>query len=132
MKGQGLVKLHVLAVFAALSVALSGCGGGSATSELPGQSAMNATVPLTNTVEVTALNGGSPIRGLEVSLTRRSWPGGQLIAKGKTGAMGRVKLSGSWTNQDLVCVGARLQIPSGYKERSRCEQPFPKAITLKF
>jgi len=111
---------------------LSGCGGGDAVGELAGPSTLNATVPLTNTVEVTALNGGSPIRSLEVSLTRRSWPGGKLIAKGKTGTMGRVKLSGSWTNQDLLCVGARLQVPSGFKERSRCEQPFPKAITLKF
>lgn len=126
------MKLHALAVFAAFSlVSLSGCGGGN-TVGLAGPSAINAAVPLTKTVQVTALNGGSPIRGLEVSLTRRSWPGGKLIAKGKTGAMGRVRLSGSWTDQDLICVGARLQTPSGYKERSRCEQPFPKAITLKF
>jgi len=127
------VKFSVLSAFAAISVVLlSACGGASTTTGLAGAPDANAIVPLTRSVEVTALNGGSPIRGLEISLTRKTWPGGKLIAKGKTGPRGRVKLSGTWTNQELICVGGRLQIPSGYKERQKCELPFPPAITLRF
>jgi 5-hydroxyisourate hydrolase-like protein (transthyretin family) len=127
------VKFLVLAAFAALSlVSLSACGGANTITGLAGVPAANVIVPLTRTVEVTALNGGSPIRGLEISLTRNSWPGGKLIAKGKTGPRGRVRLSGNWTNQEFICVGGRLQIPSGYKERHKCELPFPQTITLRF
>jgi len=125
------VNFRVLSAFAALSlVLLSACGGANTTTGLAGAPAM--VVPLTKTVVVTALDGGSPIRGLEISLTRNTWPGGKLIAKGKTGPMGRVRLSGNWTNQELICVGGRLHIPSGYKERHKCELPFPQAITLRF
>jgi hypothetical protein len=127
------MNFRVLSAFAALSlVSLSACGGANTPTGLAGAPAANVIVPLTKTVVVTALNGGSPVRGLEISLTRNTWPGGKLIAKGKTGPMGRVRLSGNWTNQELICVGGRLHIPSGYKERHKCELPFPPTIMLRF
>jgi 5-hydroxyisourate hydrolase-like protein (transthyretin family) len=127
------VKLYVLTAFAVLSlVSLCACGGGNTTSGITALPAAHAINPLTNSVEVTAVMGGKPISGLTISVTRKDWPGGKLIAKGKTGAKGRVKLSGNWTNQELICAGGRLNTPSGFKERSSCSQPFPKTITLRF
>jgi hypothetical protein len=127
------MKLYILVVLAALSsFSLSACGGANTTTGLAGAPAANGIAPLTSTVKVTALNGGTPIPGLEISLTRNTWPGGKLVAKGKTGMKGRLKLSGNWSHQELICVGGRIHIPKGFKERHKCQQPFPQAITLNF
>lgn len=118
--------------FAAVSlVSLTACAGGSATGGLT-LPAARAVVPLTRTVDVTALDGGKPVSGLQITLTRNSWPGGKLIAKGKTGLKGHVKLSGNWTNQELICAGGTLHIQGGIKQVHKCEAPFPAALTLRF
>jgi hypothetical protein len=128
------MKLYALAVLAAIPlVSLSACGGGgNTTGALAIAPAANAVVPAIRTVDVTAIKSGSPISGLEISLTRSSWPGGKLIAKGKTGPKGHVKLSGDWSNQETICVGGKLQVTSGTKTRYHCQTNFPAAYTLTF
>jgi hypothetical protein len=109
-----------LTVFAALlSLSLSACNGGGTS---------GSTVPSAGTVQVTAINGAGPISGLDVTLTRSTWPNGQLITSGTTNASGQVTLSGSWTNQDVICVGASY----GSIDRSHCEQPLSQTVTLDF
>lgn len=83
---------------------------------------------LTSTVEVTARYGGQPISGVEIILRHHPWPHGKLITKGKTGANGRVKLSGNFTDRENLCVGGTY----ASHEKALCKQPFPKAVTLNF
>lgn len=55
------MKLYILVVLAALSsFSLSACGGANTTTGLADAPAANEIAPLTSTVEVTALNGGTP------------------------------------------------------------------------
>jgi hypothetical protein len=124
------VKLRVLAVCAALSpLLLSACGGPNSTEGLAGAPATNSIVPLTRMVVVTAVYGKTPLPNLLVTLTRNSWPNGKPITKGKTGPKGRVTLSGSWTEQEVICAGAKR---SNGNYSLDCEHPFPSAVELQF
>lgn len=121
----GIVALSVLT--------LSACGSGTTTGALPGASALNASVPLTSKVVVTARKvGGGAIANLEITLRKNSWPGGPLITKGKTGKLGKVTLTGNWSPNETICVGGRYTFGSGYSESRVCQQPFPPAVTLEF
>jgi hypothetical protein len=127
------MKFRVLVGLAAVGfVSLSACGSLNTTGGLAGTPVANAIVPLASTVMVTARYGKSPIPHLEMTLTRGNWPKGKLIAKGKTGPMGRVMLSGNWTGQETICVGGRYVRASGVFEASHCERPFPRAVTVDF
>jgi hypothetical protein len=125
---------HMIATCVTLTL-LAGCGGSQsqiAAGAFAVAPAANPIVPAIRTVDVSAIKGGSPVSGLEISLRRSSWPGGKLIAKGKTGPKGHVKLSGDWTSKDLICVGGTLQTASGTITRYHCETNFPAAYTLRF
>ncbi len=88
--------------------------------------------PATSDVLVTARFNKRPISGVAVTLTRKTWPGGKLIATGKTGLHGSVKLSGNWTSQELICAGGKYMSGSGTYESSVCEQPLGKRVILDF
>lgn len=123
------MKFPVLAAFAAFSsMLLSACGGANPTTVPSGVSAVNAIIPHTSTVEVIARSGGRAISGLDVVLRRNNYLTGPLIAKGKTGKAGRVRLSGNWTSGEKMCVEAQY----GYHLKAVCKQPFPSSITLDF
>jgi hypothetical protein len=126
------MKLYVPVIVAAMSsLALSACGGGTTTNSLAAMPAIRTVDPLAS-VLVTAVHGNKPIPHLEISLTRKTWPGGKLITKGATGMRGRVMLSGNWTANEVVCAGGKYYTRSGYTVRYKCQQPFPKALTLDF
>jgi hypothetical protein len=123
------VKRHVFAILVALSsVALGACSAPSYSIPAP----VAPPGPAVHTIKVTALHVGRPISGLAVSLTQGAWPGGAHIAGGKTGPDGKVKLSGKWSNQEVVCVGAQYELPSGYTDRVNCGSSYPNAITFYF
>jgi predicted lipoprotein len=125
-----LVKLRVLAVCAALVVvSLSACGSGNTPDGLVAAPVANAVVPLTRTVVVTAVYGKKALPNIQVTLTHNTWPDGKLIAKGKTGPQGRVKLSGNWTEKEIICVGGKR---SPGNDSRVCQMPFPAAVTLQF
>jgi hypothetical protein len=127
------MKLYVFAIAAAFSsLTLASCVGGTTTTGPAGVPDVHAIGPLTNSVVVTALRAKKPIPHLEIRLTRTTWPSGKLIAKGATGPQGRVRLSGNWTAREIICAGGKYYIRSGYITRYKCEQPFPKAVTLDF
>lgn len=126
------MKLYVPVFIAAISLlGLAACGGGTPTGSLAAVPAIRMVEPLAS-VLVTAVHGNKPIPHLEISLTRKTWPGGKLIAKGATGMRGRVTLSGNWTANEVICAGGKYYTRSGYSVRYKCQQPFPKNLTLDF
>lgn len=128
------MKLQVCAVCVSfLLVALSGCAGINSAGGPPGAAASDRVAPLTNKVLIKAVTKqGKPIPHLAVSLTRKTWPNGKLIAKGVTGVMGRVTLSGTWTPTEVICAGGIYNTRQGSITRYTCQQPFPKELTLDF
>lgn len=113
-------------------VTLSACVGANTSSGLPSVPAAGDVAQLMIKVVVTARHAGKPIPHLEITLRRNAWPTGKLIAKGATGVMGRVTLSGNWTAKEVICAGGTYYTRQGSSTSYSCEQPFPKAVTLDF
>lgn len=114
-----------------------GCSANStgAANGAPGIPALPSsdTRPATSTVLVTARFNKRPVSGVEITLTHKSWPGGKLIDRGKTKLHGSVKLSGNWTNQELICAGGKYTSASGAViEASVCQQPLGARVILDF
>ncbi len=128
------MNLRVFLLVATLSpLFLSACGSPNPGTGLASLPAADRMAPSANDVVVTAVFGKTPIPKLEITLTRKSWPGGKLIAKGKTNPKGQVKLSGNWTNQEIVCAGGTYQRrPGSTFQAYVCQSPFPKAVRLEF
>lgn len=123
------MKRRVFTILVALSsLCLSACSTPSYSIPAP----VAPPGPSAHTIKVTALHLGKPIADLAVSLTQNAWPGGAHIDGGKTGSDGKVKLSGKWSNQEVICVGAQFQLPSGYTDRVNCGNSPPNAITFYF
>lgn len=127
------MRPYLIAIGGALSLfAFCACSSATTTGVPLSAPASRTALPLANSVVVTATHAGNPIPHLEITLRRNTWPGGRLIAKGSTGPRGRVTLSGNWTAQEVVCAGGKYYTRSGYIVRYKCQQPFPKNITLDF
>jgi hypothetical protein len=127
------LKPRVLVALAAFSlVTLSACGSANTASGLAGVPGADDIGPLMNKVMITARHAGKPIPHLEITLRRNAWPTGKLIAKGATGVMGRVTLSGNWTAKDVICAGGTYYTRQGSSTSYSCEQPFPRSVTLEF
>jgi hypothetical protein len=124
------VKRSVFAVLVVLaSVSLSACASPGSGYSVPAP--VSPPGPSAHTVEVTAVHAGKPVSDLDVSLTENSWPA-KDIAKGKTNSGGKVKLSAKWSNQDVICAGAQLDLGSGQIQRVFCTNSFPNSITFVF
>lgn len=135
---EHILKVALLAALAMLSpLAFSGCAASSTgpASGVPGIGAVPSsdTLAATATVLVTARFNKRPISGVQITLTHKTWPGGKLIAQGKTKLHGSVQLSGNWTNQDLICAGGKYTPSSGaIFEASVCQQPLGARVILDF
>lgn len=129
---RGFMKRHTALGSAALALLLSACGAGAGTMiGSPGALSPSKVALRTTTILAWNRATGKPIPGLLITLSRNK-DGGPVIAKGKTAKNGKVALSGSFTNKDVVCAWGVYQFPSGYSRRSRCQTDFPPAFTLEF
>jgi hypothetical protein len=119
---------------AALIATLPACGGAGtpgAPSIAPNAAAAGRGVPLQQSVLVTATYKGKPINKQLVILSRNR-RGGPKIAQGRTGLKGRVRLNGSWTRTEKICVWGTYVHGSGSSQATVCQTPFPSQITLNF
>lgn len=128
-----MIKNAIAAYAAMLVLALPACSGGIGGASVPaGGVNVGAALPVASqSVVVTAVFKGKPLAGLLITLSRNH-RGGPVITKGRTGPMGRVKLSGSWTSTQKVCAWGVYTFHGGRSESEFCATPFPGSLTLDF
>jgi hypothetical protein len=126
------MKRHRALGTAALALLLAACGARAGTM-IGSPGPLSPSVMALRTTTILAWNRatGKPIPGLLITISRNK-DDGPVIAKGKTAKNGKVSLSGSFTNKDVVCAWGVYHFPSGYSRRSRCQTDFPLAWTLEF
>lgn len=126
-----MIERTLAAVTAAtLLFALPACGGAGAPLSPVAPSA-TAHVPLVASVVVIAVFKGKPINK-QLVILGRSRRGGPVIAKGRTGPMGRVALHGSWTRTEFICAWGTYIHDGGSSQATYCQTPFPNQVKLEF
>jgi hypothetical protein len=137
------MKLGTLRFSATLSLlALSACYGGNTAVEPAGLPPTDAGIglPLTSMTVITAVYKGNPVPRITITLWKAELPKCpscepkflKKLASGKTGAKGRVSLSGNWTNDTFLCADGSYTRGSATYNSTLCRRPFPKSATLQF
>jgi hypothetical protein len=115
-----------------LALALSACSGNATATVPAGATKARTIIPMAvRSTLITALFKGKPIANQLITLSRNR-KGGPVIGKGRTGAMGRVRLNGSWTIHDKLCAWGVYVYHGGRAEAEYCATPFPDTLTMEF